>query len=558
MAIPRPELSAPNTAETDPGVAQTDRPPPSAAASQGAAISVPAAKVPADLSSVQSSHHSRSCPTCGARYPADFMVCPRDATPLTDAPEGEDPMLGAVLSDSYQIVGVLGEGGMGKVYEARHRRLANKRYALKVLHHELSRQPDVVTRFQREAEAASALEHPNVVRVFDVNCTQDGRPYIVAEHLQGEQLGDYLDRVGKVSAGEAARLVRQVCRALAVAHARGIVHRDIKPENVFMVSEGGNVTMKVLDFGISKLDGAAGTNLTKTGMVMGTPGYIAPEQARGDRVDFRADIYATGAILYRAVTGKKPFDDLDPMAAITAVLVQEPPRPRSLDPSVPPAFELVIQRAMALAPSERYGSMTELEAALAPFEPVGGALIPAPAETLVSPASAPAEQRSSPRPKVVDTLALVTRNVRLARPTIALFTVLAIVFCLAVLADALAAGIRLFGGQNDLTSAEVVLCVIMAAVAVGMPAGLFTRYVARKVWSSTPRAIAMALRLRRTVVFSAAGYGAGALFVHVLQTLVQRQSLGVAWPGWNLVLFGIALLTGAVVWLTGGLAQEPR
>ncbi|HEV8551715.1 MAG TPA: serine/threonine-protein kinase, partial [Polyangiaceae bacterium] len=295
-----------------------------------------------------SSLMSRRCPVCDGRFPADFRVCPRDAVALEDAPEGEDPLVGQVLADSYEVTRLLGEGGMGRVYEARHTRLTGKRFAVKLLHSDLARQPEVVTRFQREAEAASGIQHPNVLSVHDVNVTLDGQPYIVTELLQGEELGEYLERVGKLPVADAVRVVRQICKALGAAHDSGVVHRDVKPENVFLTGDLKRLehaTVKVIDFGISKVAQAGGESLTKTGMVMGTPDYMPPEQARGDRVDARADIYAVGAILYRALTGKKPFEGLDPMATLTAVLVQEPGRPSSVNPDVPLALELVIQRA---------------------------------------------------------------------------------------------------------------------------------------------------------------------------------------------------------------------
>jgi serine/threonine protein kinase len=331
----------------------------------------------------------RVCPACGGRYPADFRVCPRDATPLEDAPDDEDPLLGQVLAGSYEVLRVIGEGGMGKVYEARHSRLHNKRFAVKVLHGELARQPEVVTRFQREAEAASVLTHPNVVGVFDVNVSQDGAPYIVAELLEGEEFGDYLDRVGKLPVPEAVRVVRQVCRALGAAHAQGIVHRDVKPENVFLVGQGGMV--KVLDFGISKVGDSQG--LTQTGTVMGTPDYMAPEQARGDRVDARADVYALGAILYRALTGRKPFQGLDPMAVLTAVLTEEPPRPSTIESGIPLALELIVQRAMSKNPAERYQSMDDLDRELAAFDTGEGAAH----SIIVSSSHEPATQQEAPR-----------------------------------------------------------------------------------------------------------------------------------------------------------------
>src|SRR3954470_24404672 len=160
----------------------------------------------------------KACPTCQARYPADFKVCPRDASPLVDAgDDGTDPLLGVTLGDAYQIVRIIGEGGMGRVYEARHTGLGNKRFAVKMLHAEYARQGDVVARFQREAEAASGIDHPNVVDVYDVHHTDSGRPYLVGEFLEGEEFGDFLERTNKISAPLAVRIVRQICDALGAA-----------------------------------------------------------------------------------------------------------------------------------------------------------------------------------------------------------------------------------------------------------------------------------------------------------------------------------------------------
>ena len=225
------------------------------------------------------------CALCGGRYPEDFRVCPRDATPLESTAQTDDPFLGKVLGETYEIARLVGEGGMGRVYEARHLRLPDRRFAVKVMHPEFARQPEVVARFQREAESASSIGHPNVVDVFDVHKTPDGVPYLVGEFLEGEELGATTSSgVGKLEVPFAVGLARQVCHALAAAHARGIVHRDMKPENVFLVRRDGVPTVKVLDFGISKA-GSGNTHLTRTGMIMGTPSYMAPEQARGDKVD---------------------------------------------------------------------------------------------------------------------------------------------------------------------------------------------------------------------------------------------------------------------------------
>jgi serine/threonine protein kinase len=243
------------------------------------------------------------CPICDQRYPADFKVCPRDAAKLEDAAgEGQDPLIGSVVGDAFRIVRPIGEGGTARVYEARHVRLSSKRFAVKVLHGFFASQANAVARFAREAEAASAVRHPGIVEIHDVDRMPDGRPYLVTELLEGEDFGSLLKARGKVPVPFAVRVARKVCQALSAAHAAGIIHRDLKPENVFLIGAGDKPQIKVLDFGISKIEGAGAAQLTRTGMVVGTPAYMSPEQAAGAKVDARTDIYAVGAILYRALT----------------------------------------------------------------------------------------------------------------------------------------------------------------------------------------------------------------------------------------------------------------
>jgi serine/threonine protein kinase len=506
----------------------------------------------------------RVCPACGARYPADFRVCPRDATPLEDAPDDEDPIIGQLLDGSYEVLRVIGEGGMGRVYEARHTRLHTKRFAVKLLHHELARQPEVVTRFQREAEAASVLTHPNVVGVYDVNTSADGRPYIVAELLQGEDLGSYLERVGKLPVAEAVRLVRQVCRALGAAHTHGIVHRDVKPENIFLVKP--NATVKVLDFGISKV-AENSDGLTKTGTVMGTPDYMAPEQARGDRVDARADIYAVGAILYRALTGRKPFDGTDPMAILTAVLTQEPQRPSTLNAKIPLSLELIVQRTMAKLPAERFATMDALEQALAPFDSLDAEPPPA-VQTQVSEATnqpTPTLLQAAARTllaspnggSVHDTLEETARNVRLARPGLVFFTGLGLLWGFVNVVVVAAALVRVVRGA-DLSTAEVTLSIIGVLATLSSPAAIWIRHLRRDVWPSTPRSVEMVMRLRRTVLYSAAAYGLAAVLVQLFEGVVGRNGLGVARPGWSLFVFVVALVVGGATWRGSGSRARAR
>ncbi len=527
--------------------------PVSSSNSAASARTVSAPSSPRAPESSRAAINPRVCPACGARYPADFRVCPRDATPLEDAPSDEDPLVGQLLDGNYEVVRVIGEGGMGRVYEARHTRLQTKRFAVKLLHHDLAREPEVVTRFQREAEAASVLTHPNVVGVYDVNTSADGRPYIVAELLEGEELGKYLERVGKLPVIEAVHVVRQVCHALAAAHVAGIVHRDVKPENVFLA--GPKATVKVLDFGISKVSEVS-DGLTKTGTVMGTPDYMAPEQARGDRVDARADIYAVGAILYRALTGRKPFHGSDPMAILTAVLTQEPERPSTIEPSVPLALELIVQRTMAKAPNERFASMEMLEQALAPFD-APDAPASASSPVLVSPASEPGATLfeeaartllATPEPgSVREALEETSRSVRLARPGLVFFTCLGLFWGFVNVVVVAAALVRVVRG-SDLSTAEVMLSLIGVFATLSSPALIWIRHVRRDVWPNTPRSLELSRRLRRAVLYSAASYGLAAVLVQLFEGVLGQNGLGIARPGWSLFAFGVALSVGTLTW----------
>ena len=485
----------------------------------------------------------KQCPTCLARFPVTFKVCPHDASELEDASESDDEVLGQQLGGTYEIVRLIGEGGMGRVYEARHTRLPNKRYAVKLLHPELARQQDVMARFQREAEAASGLTHPNVVSVVDVDCTSDGTPYIVAELLEGQQLGEFLDQVGRLTPGRAVAVVRQICRALQVAHESGIVHRDMKPENVFLAGEKQQV--KVLDFGISKLaDG--NSSLTKTGMVMGTPDYMPPEQAKGMHVDHRADIYAVGAILYRALTGRKPFDESDHMATLTAVLVQEPARPRSLNTDIPEGLEVVVQRAMAKDPAERYQSMAEFEADLAAFD--DGSLERGP--LALAGANGSAEERMSWLAGVVrfaQTTGLA-KGANFSRPMIVVLSVVATLWLFAGLCDVARSTVLLAGDGKTLTKVETWAIVVGVAGVLITPLVLWYRHVAAKVWRSTPRSMDLAERLWGSVASSAAAYGMATVAIHLYEGLYRGRPEEIAWPGYAIVLFVLAVLTGMVTW----------
>jgi serine/threonine-protein kinase len=479
---------------------------------------------------------TRMCPECGRRFPSEFRVCPHDARDLIDdAPEeGErDDLLGATLNETYQIVRVLGEGGMGRVYEARHTRLMSKRFAIKVLHPEYTRQPEVISRFQREAEAAASLRSPHVVGVYDVGKTPDGRPFMVAEYLEGKELAEHLASVGKLSVPAAVRIVRQICKALTLAHEKGVVHRDMKPENVFLTGDMSAPLATVLDFGISKTGDGQGTNLTKTGMIMGTPSYMAPEQARGDRVDHRADVYAVGAILYAALTGQRPFEHSDPMVIVTAVLTRDPPPPRSLEPSIPEALELAIQRAMAKEPGDRYPTMADLDRDLAPWDPEGE---PGAGESraTVTPArnmlASQVEQRA--------------QAVRMAWPLILTLTGLGAVWALGTIVTTVAGVIRLLrgGARENLNGTESALLSFGAFFVLLTPLVLIARHLWKNVRHNRLREVELAERLRTPVVVALSGYGFATLLIRLIEVVVVRSAESWGWPVWDLLLVLIAAL----------------
>jgi serine/threonine protein kinase len=275
--------------------------------------------------------------------------------------------IGQVISGKYRLMRLLGDGGMGSVYEAFHEGLGT-RVAIKVLHPELARRPGLVERFLREARVSAQIRSPNVVQVMDVDRTADGAAYIVMELLEGEPLSSVLERDRKLSISTAVDYTTQILQALEAAHALGVIHRDLKPENVFVTFLAGKSVLKLIDFGIAKarqMD-SQNKNLTVAGVVMGTAEYMAPEQARSaDQVDVRSDLYAVGVMLYEMIAGVRPVAGDD--ARIIALKVERGDvRPLvHAVPDVPRDLAGLVHRAMAPRPELRFSSATEMKLALA-------------------------------------------------------------------------------------------------------------------------------------------------------------------------------------------------
>ena len=304
-----------------------------------------------------------------------------------------DPgLVGSVLGGSYRITRLIGQGGMGAVYEGVQTRL-ERRVAVKLMARELSSNPEAIARFRREAEVTSQIGHPHIVQVFDFGQAPGGEPYIVMEYLEGEDLEKRIQRVGQLSLAAASQIIRQVASALSATHAKGIVHRDLKPANVFLLSvEGETDFVKVVDFGISKVRSAS-TKLTAALAVMGTPNYMAPEQAAGrvNDIDARTDQWALACIAYELIAGRPPFVGEDVASLLYQVIHQAPSPLAAFNPGLPNAVEGVLQRALSKTQADRFPTLTEFSRA---FEgAAAGRAVPAAAVP-----AAPAPATAGPGP----------------------------------------------------------------------------------------------------------------------------------------------------------------
>jgi serine/threonine protein kinase len=291
-----------------------------------------------------------------------------------------DPLIGRLINDRFKITALIARGGMGKVYRAEQAPLGRV-CAIKVLNPNYAGEhdPEFHKRFFLEASIASKLTHPNTVTIFDYGRTDDDIYYMAMEYLEWHTLHRAIREAGSFPEERGAHIARQICRALREAHSLGVIHRDLKPANIFLVEHGDETDfVKVLDFGLVKdvSEGKPAEELTQTGLFMGSPKYMAPEQIRGDRVDARTDIYSLGIIMYEMCTGKVPFDRPNSVNILMAHVNEEAPPLRQMNPNInpSPAFEETVLRCMAKDPDTRFRSMDEVLAAL---KRVGGAAMTA-------------------------------------------------------------------------------------------------------------------------------------------------------------------------------------
>lgn len=291
-----------------------------------------------------------------------------DTKAVPAEPESDEDLTGAVLSDRYRLVERIGEGGMGTIYRAEHIHM-RKTLAVKVLHPALTTVEEVVLRFEREAQAAANIEHPNVCAATDFGRAESGAFYLVMEYLKGRTLGALLAQDGNLALERALKICRQVCLALGRAHELGIVHRDLKPENILLVERDDDEDhVKVLDFGIARVElpeceeGEKVKTLTKAGMVMGTPAYLSPEQAAGAATDHRTDLYSLGVCLFEMIAGRRPFDSPSAIELMRMHVVRPPPRLRSmtLTAPIPGRLDRLVDRLLAKEPHERPANAGEI------------------------------------------------------------------------------------------------------------------------------------------------------------------------------------------------------
>lgn len=438
--------------------------------------------------------------------------------------KADDALIGTTLLETYVVDRVLGEGGMGRIYEAHHARLAGKRFAIKVLRPELVPNQHIRARFEREVETIACVSHPGVLTVADVGLTPLGWPYMVCEHLSGLDLLAYLRRFGALPQEEVVRLGCRIAEALEATHAQGVIHRDVKPSNVFLLGSFGLLdpdwdSVKLIDFGLSRFV-ERDDQLTKTGIVMGTPAYMSPEQASGNRTDHLTDVYGVGAVLYAAATGVPPFREETQQQTLLAVMNREPERPRTLNAAIPEDLEVIIQRAMAKRPDQRYPEMSALRAALSKLE--------------------------------VDTARTrthATAGGRGVRSRFSMLCISALLMLLAGLASAASGLMALTDERWRTTLTErLLISLLLASGAVLLLLSL--RSFERRTWGNTARLSSWLPRLRAPLLAAWVAYGIAAFALRFGDEVVARfasspvlgAAPGVAWTGWSPLLVLIALL----------------
>ncbi|MBX9695053.1 MAG: protein kinase [Cyanobacteria bacterium] len=296
---------------------------------------------------------NRNCPTCGLELPMSGFTCPRDGTTLSF-----EEVLGAELARRYEFISLIGSGGMGVIYKARQL-LLEKVVAIKMLNATTHNADLAVTRFQQEAKAASNLDHPGIIKVYDFGLSEHEQVFMVMEFIEGRTLADVIEKEGPFSIDAALPIFIDICDAVSHAHKHGILHRDIKPSNIMLVN--GTNQVKIVDFGIAKIQDKQA--ITQTGEIFGSPPYMSPEQCLGQRVDHRSDIYSIGCVMYEALTGRPPFEGESMMKTIFMHLSEKPDllSKRRPDLSFSPQIQQIISSTLEKKPDDRYQNVERIK-----------------------------------------------------------------------------------------------------------------------------------------------------------------------------------------------------
>jgi predicted Ser/Thr protein kinase len=300
------------------------------------------------------------CPLCDRKYEDELVECEVDGATLRLLGAKQDPYSGKLIKGRYNVISKIGEGGMGSVYLAEQVSIGRK-VALKVLQGNYASDDEFIGRFRREARLAASLNHRNIVTIYDFDQGNDGSLFLAMEYLQGDKLSEVIRKDGALDIGRAVRLGLQIADGLAAAHRAGVIHRDIKPDNVMVVGARGTEEVKLMDFGIARMmDTGTMGNLTRPGMIMGTPAYMAPEQAEGADVSEKTDIYALGIVLYEMLSGSVPFKASTPSAVLIKQLQESPAPLRKIRREVPAALERIVMQALEKKPQKRPHDMPEV------------------------------------------------------------------------------------------------------------------------------------------------------------------------------------------------------
>jgi len=301
------------------------------------------------------------CTACGAEYGDEILFCQRDGTPLRASETARD-LIGQIVAERYHIQKKLGEGGMGQVYLAEHVKMG-RRCAIKIMAQSMMNDADAISRFNREAANASRISHPHVCAVYDFGETREGLIYLAMEYIEGKSLSGLLDEGGAMPLPRATGIITQCADALQAAHDLGIVHRDLKPDNIMVMTARGRDIVKVVDFGIAKATDAkaSGQKVTKTGLVVGTPEYMSPEQLSGDPCDGRSDLYSLALVFYRMITDKLPFEADTAQETMIKRLTDEPLPLAQARPDLrfPVLLQTVLNRSLTRSPADRYATAVE-------------------------------------------------------------------------------------------------------------------------------------------------------------------------------------------------------